>query len=440
MASSTLALPASFHHKPTPALRKSKLDSSKVRSEDELLKFFLHGSYDVQRGSTPNSSAAAPTPILNEEIAEKSLCLSKSVDALATLHLDEKQTKSRFMFEETYMINISVKQPDAAPSSKQIDVRIEKTPMSEEKIDEDEVSSIFDEEENDDLDSVVFNDINSSIAETPATPLTLADMINKSLTTIPPAKENGKKVTPNPPWLMEKPLVEEHKAPMEKKRLTPPPAAKPTLTTNLAEDEKLFEYLDYLETKEEAKVKIVSARQRVSPPLFPPLSQKKETPVKPICKPVPPEPIPIVDLEQLCRSLNVHDLKDEAIRKKIYELKLLIDARHEKPKSQIPLIKPRRDPLPVLIAMPAAPAQRRRTTVVQPSQLLQSKTVNFQGSFYDVQSNSLPKPTPPTHPSAYVRRANPQGNNRKYQFTWTGSSTRLLLIVDAWRRKFRIST
>ena len=150
--------------------------------------------------------------------------------------------------------------------------------------------------------------------------------------------------------------------------------------------------------------------------------QKKETPaVKPICKPVPPEPIPIVDLEQLCRSLNVHDLKDEAIRKKIYELKLLIDVRHEKPKSQIPIIKPRRDPLPVLIAMPAGPTQRRRTTVVQPSQLLQSKTVNFQGSFYDVHSNPIPKQptTTPTsiHPSAYVRRTNPMGNNRKYQFT-----------------------
>ena len=117
MASSTLAMPASYH-KPTPALRKSKLDSNKVRSEDELLKFFLHGSYDVQRGSTKSSSTSSstsssinvsmPTNVI-EENSEKSLCLSKSVDGLANLNLDENKAKSRFMFEETYMINISVK-------------------------------------------------------------------------------------------------------------------------------------------------------------------------------------------------------------------------------------------------------------------------------------------------------------------------------------------
>jgi hypothetical protein len=43
MASSTLAIPASYH-KSTLSIQKSKLESKKVRSEDELLKFFLHGS------------------------------------------------------------------------------------------------------------------------------------------------------------------------------------------------------------------------------------------------------------------------------------------------------------------------------------------------------------------------------------------------------------
>ncbi|CAF5192454.1 unnamed protein product, partial [Rotaria sp. Silwood1] len=50
------------------------------------------------------------------------------------------------------------------------------------------------------------------------------------------------------------------------------------------------------------------------------------------------EPIPIIDLEQLCRSLTVSDLKDEYIRKKIFELKILIDERHKKHKNQIPLV------------------------------------------------------------------------------------------------------
>ena len=129
--------------------------------------------------------------------------------------------------------------------------------------------------------------------------------------------------------------------------------------------------------------------------------------------------IPIVDLEQLCRSLTVDDLKDESIRKKISELKVLIDCRHDKTPNQIPIIKPRKDPLPVLIAMPAAPPQRRRTAVVQNSQLLQSKTVNFPGPFYDIHSTHLPKQSPPIHhhPSSYIRRTNPNGNQRKYQFT-----------------------
>ena len=260
MASSTLAMPTSYH-KPTPALRKSKLDSTQVRSEDELLKFFLHGSYDVQRGSTQTLSNTSPT-IVEENNTEKSLCLNNDSDGIPSVNHEEKKGKSRCMFEETYMINISVKQPDTVPSSKQIDVRIEKTPSdlpsTNEKVDEDEVSSIFDEEDNDDLDSVVFNEITSSMSDTPATQLTLADMINKTLTTIPPTNDQGKKVSNNNQWIVEKSVemktIEEKKTPIEKKRITPTP----TLTTNRAEDEKLFEYLDYLETKEESNVKIVS--------------------------------------------------------------------------------------------------------------------------------------------------------------------------------------
>lgn len=274
MASSTLAIPTSYH-KPTPALRKSKVDANKVRGEDELLKFFLHGSYDVQRGSTKTSSSSSTSstnvsvPILTEENPEKSLCLGDETDRVVnpTGH-DDQTSKSRCMFEETYMINISVKQPDSAPSSKQIDVRIEKTPsdhvIAEEKIDDDEVSSIFDEDDNDDIDSVVFNEITPTIPEPPTAPLTLADMINKTLTTIPPKSSDAvKKVSTTTQWVLDKP-VEEMKASIEKKRITPPPPAPPaplstpTLTTNLAEDEKLFEYLDYLETKEESKVKNVS--------------------------------------------------------------------------------------------------------------------------------------------------------------------------------------
>ena len=92
--------------------------------------------------------------------------------------------------------------------------------MAEEKIDDDEVSSIFDEEDNDDLDSVVFNEITTSISETPTTQLTLADMINKTLTTIPTKSDNVKKVSTNQQWIVEKPLVEEIKVPIEKKRVT----------------------------------------------------------------------------------------------------------------------------------------------------------------------------------------------------------------------------
>jgi len=124
------------------------------------------------------------------------------------------------------------------------------------------------------------------------------------------------------------------------------------------------------------------------------------------------EPIPIIDLEQLCRSLTVHDLKDELIRKKIYELKILIDEQHKKVKSQIPLIKPRKDNLPILIAMPPVVQLRRRTAIIQPTTLLQSKSGHVQVSYHhhDSTSNYNTKQSPPQQ---YI-----QGQIfRKYQYT-----------------------
>jgi hypothetical protein len=223
MASSTLVIPTSYH-KPTPSIRKSKLDTAKVCSEDELLKFFLHGSYDVQRG---NRNLLEIT-----ENSDEKECIQTEPIIMSNPNCEDNKTKSRCMFEETYMINISVKQPDTTPSSKQIDVRIEKTP-SDEKTDDDEVSSIFDEEENDEIDSVIFNDINSSTSETPGTKLTLADMINKTLTTMPTTStDNLNKIKDNLPIKPNENVM---------KKIT-------------SEDEKLFKYLDYLKTKEESKV------------------------------------------------------------------------------------------------------------------------------------------------------------------------------------------
>jgi len=259
MASSTLAIPASYH-KSTLSIQKSKLESKKVRSEDELLKFFLHGSYDVQRGNIHT------TPI--EENHNKTICIQDETTTtmIPNLNSDEQKTKSRCMFEETYMINISVKQPDTKPSSKQIDVRIEKalsdTQISNnKKIDDDEISSIFDEdedEEDDEVDSVIFNEINSS-SDISKTKLTLADMINKTLTTIPASSlDNLNKINNN--WYVEqKNEIKTRKSSEEQvekiiKTSPPPPAPiqQATITTNISEDKKLFEYLDYLETKEES--------------------------------------------------------------------------------------------------------------------------------------------------------------------------------------------
>jgi hypothetical protein len=98
----------------------------------------------------------------------------------------------------------------------------------------------------------------------------------------------------------------------------------------------------------------------------------------------------------------------------ISELKILIDEQHKKQKSQIPLIKPRKDNLPILIAMPPIIQQRRRTTVIQPTTLFQSKPGDLQ-VYQDILSSYNHKQTPPQQ---YIRRQNPSTNtNRKYQFT-----------------------
>ncbi|CAF0810697.1 unnamed protein product [Rotaria sordida] len=406
MASETLAMATSYH-KPTPSSRKPTLETTKVRSEDELLKFFLHGSYDVQRGHMNTCQV--------EENDDKIVCIKDELMNISSSNIDDKKAKSRCMFEETYMINISVKQPDTKPSSKQIDVRIEKTPsdipITNKKIDNindddgDEISSIFDEDENDEIDSVIFNEMNSSTSETRSTKLTLADMINKTLTTIPTSScENLNKLNNNNNWFIEQQNeiktrpTNEHMNPSKKtvehviKTPSPHPLPKiiqtSTLTTNINEDKKLFEYLDYLETKEETNQPIKSSTFPITTKISKPTPSINKVPLKQYQQ----EPIPIIDLEQLCRSLTVNDLKDECIRKKIYELKILIDERHKKHKSQIPLVKPRKDNLPILIAMPPIVQQpRRRVNVIQPTTLLQSKTVNLQvpynSNYHDTVSN-----------------------------------------------------
>ncbi|CAF1243477.1 unnamed protein product [Adineta steineri] len=461
MASSTLAIPIPYH-KPTPTIRKSKLDTTKNRSEDELLKFFLHGSYDVQRGNIHAAQQIEPNH-------DKTICIKEeTTTTIPNLINDDIQGRSRCMFEETYMINISVKQPDTAPLSKQIDVRIEKTPSealaTNEKIDVDEISSIFDEDDNDDVDSVIFNELTSSRSETPSTKLTLADMISKSLTTIPTRTvDNGNK---NKNWYVEK--QDENKIRkasggdipgtkiVEKVIKTPPPGLMSSiirpaaLITNINEDKKLFEYLDYLDTKEESKqptkssniITTTKTSKSVSPVSKNPSKQQQQQQQQHQQQQHQQqqqqqqhqqkhhhhhhhhEPIPIIDLEQLCRSLHVNDLKDELIRKKIYELKVLIDERHKRQKHQMPLIAPRKDTLPVLIAMPPAVQQRRKTTVVQPSALLKSETIDLQvpyeSTYHDIISNYNNKhsSSPPSNKQQYTRQQVPAIiSNRKYQHT-----------------------
>jgi hypothetical protein len=91
-------------------------------------------------------------------------------------------------------------------------------------------------------------------------------MINKTLTTIPAISlDNLHQIPRTNSWYIDqKTEVKTRKISeeilssktVEKIIKTPPPPfapiQKPTLTTNINEDKKLFEYLDYLETKEES--------------------------------------------------------------------------------------------------------------------------------------------------------------------------------------------
>ena len=256
MASSTLAIPSSYHQS-TLTVKTNQHETKNIRSEDELLKFFLHGSYDVQRGHGP------PAPI------ELTTDPTNGIPTESTSISDEQKLKNRCMFEETYMINISVKKPDTKPLSQQIDVRIEKTPFDQQspskKLDADEVSSIFDDDDHDGMDSLIYDRINSTSSEGPRTKLTLADMINKTLTTIPAISvDNLNKITANNSWYIEQANAMKTRKTsgevlttksVEKLIKTPPPTSnikQAILTTNIKEDEKLFEYLDYLDTQEES--------------------------------------------------------------------------------------------------------------------------------------------------------------------------------------------
>ena len=269
MASDTPATSTSYH-KPKPSVRKSKLETTKARSEDELVKFFLHGSYDIQRGPMHDSEIS--------EMNNKIMCMDDENKMNSNLNTEDQKIKARCMFEETYLFNISVKQPDTKELSKQINVRIEKAP-SDTKItnDEDinEISSIFDEEEKDEVDSVIFNGISSSTPDIVLTKLTLADMINQTLTTIPTSStESSNQVNENRSWYIDQQndmhtsKKSEHVSPSkstEQLNKTPPPdifpsiVQSPTFTRNMSEDEKLFEYLDYLETKDETNKPIKSS-------------------------------------------------------------------------------------------------------------------------------------------------------------------------------------
>lgn len=89
-----------------------------------------------------------------------------------------------------------------------------------------------------------------------------------------------------------------------------------------------------------------------------------------------------------------------------------MDERHKKIKSQIPLIKPRKDNLPILIAMPPVAQQRRRTTVIQSKSGQLEVPYNYQ----DMASNYNPKQSvPPTTTQQYPQRST--NSTRKYHYT-----------------------
>lgn len=90
----------------------------------------------------------------------------------------------------------------------------------------------------------------------------------------------------------------------------------------------------------------------------------------------------------------------------------------------MPIIKPRKDQLPILIAMPPVQTQQKRpTTVVQPkttTTTLQSKSGQLQApyNYHDIVSNYNPKQSPPPPPHPLLTQQYPQRQNtRKYQYT-----------------------
>jgi hypothetical protein len=103
---------------------------------------------------------------------------------------------------------------------------------------------------------------------------------------------------------------------------------------------------------------------------------------------------------------------------------MLIDDRHKKQKSQTPIITSRKDNLPILIALPPAVQQRRKTTVIQPTTLLKSETIDLQApyesSYHDIISNYNNKhsSSPTSNKQHYTRQQIPGiHTNRKYQHT-----------------------
>ena len=184
---------AKSYHQSTLNKRKTKLNAVNGNNEDELLNFFLYGSYEVQHGDYRIFSSQN-----NDKIP---------IDNLVN---NDKKTKSRCMFEETYMINVSVKQPDTIQNEKQVDVRIEKTP-----------SNIQIPNENIEGDDVILIDIDKS------------------------STDDSIEINHTYDWNIHQHNQGESRK-LRTEKLTTPQT--PSLATDTKDNEKLFHYLNYLET------------------------------------------------------------------------------------------------------------------------------------------------------------------------------------------------
>ena len=219
------------------------------------MKFILHGLYDVQHG---HAAVRPPNPPDDPPHApgtnDKRLAPRHSTD-------ETEKDKTRCMYQETFMLNIT------APTDKRIDVRIEKTPpdssMSEENVEHDEISSVFDEEINPDGDDDDENtqniDLSSIDLSADANKLTLADVINKTLAKTtdaagptaaprqPVETSNGVQLRKAFDEISSRRINEKvaHAAPI------PLILQAPRLSKKAVDNEKLFRYLDYLEAKDE---------------------------------------------------------------------------------------------------------------------------------------------------------------------------------------------